>query len=158
MKERERRKISTEEMAGKVGLPLDRYLEVEAGDSPAERWGPAIRELAVALQVPTSRMFATSGKSADTRPGQAAELIRGHREARKLSAADVAAKMGVSPEEYAQVESGSSEIEEWGPFFLRFAESLESGFPVFNLFDQFGLSIETLRIDGNTMRRLTDEG
>ncbi|HEY2292161.1 MAG TPA: helix-turn-helix transcriptional regulator [Thermoanaerobaculia bacterium] len=147
MKERERRKISPEEMAGKVGLPLDRYLDVEAGNSPAERWGPAIRELAVALQVPTSRMFATSGKSADTRPGQAAELIRGHREARKLDAADVAGKMGVSPEEYAQVESGSSEIEEWGPFFLRFAESLENGFPVFNLFHPFGLPFEKLSLE-----------
>lgn len=147
MKERERRKISADEMAGKVGLPLDRYLDIEAGNSPAERWGPAIRELAVALGVPTSRMFATSGKSADTRPGQAAELIRGHRETRKLGAADVAAKMGLSPEEYSQVESGSSEIEEWGPFFLRFAESLEQGFPVFNLFHPFGLPFEKLSLE-----------
>jgi len=147
MKERERRKISTEEMAGKVGLPLDRYLEIEAGNSPAERWGPAIRDLAVALQVPTSRMFATSGKSADTKPGQAAELIRGHREARQLSADDMAGKMGITPEEYAQVESGSSEIEEWGPFFLRFAESLENGFPVFNLFHPFGLPFEKLSLE-----------
>ncbi|HET9211900.1 MAG TPA: helix-turn-helix transcriptional regulator [Thermoanaerobaculia bacterium] len=147
MKERERRKISPEEMAGKVGLPVDRYLAIEAGNSPAERWGPAIRELAVALQVPTSRMFATSGKSADTRPGQAAELIRGHRETRKLSAEEAAGKMGLSPEEYAQVESGSSEIEEWGPFFLRFAESLENGFPVFNLFHPFGLPFEKLSLE-----------
>ncbi|HSU84466.1 MAG TPA: helix-turn-helix transcriptional regulator [Thermoanaerobaculia bacterium] len=147
MKERERRKISAEEMAGKVGLPLDRYLEIEAGNSPAERWGPAIRDLAVALQVPTSRMFATSGKSADTKPGQAAELIRGHREAHKLSAADVAGKMGITPEEYDQVESGGSEIEEWGPFFLRFAESLENGFPVFNLFHPFGLPFEKLSLE-----------
>lgn len=147
MKERERRKISAEEMAGKVGLPVDRYLEIEAGNSPAERWGPAIRELAVALQVPTSRMFATSGKSADTKPGQAAGLIRGHREAHQLSEGDVAGKMGLSPEEYAQVESGSSEIEEWGPFFLRFAESLEQGFPVFNLFHPFGLPFEKLSLE-----------
>ncbi len=147
MKERERRKISVEEMAGKVGLPVDRYREIEAGNSPAERWGPAIRELAVALQVPTSRMFATSGKSADTKPGQAAGLIRGHREARKLSPEEVAGKMSLSPEEYAQVESGSSEIEEWGPFFLRFAESLENGFPVFNLFHPFGLPFEKLSLE-----------
>jgi transcriptional regulator with XRE-family HTH domain len=147
MKERERRKISADEMAGRVGLPVDRYLDIEAGNSPAERWGPAIRELAVALQVPTSRMFATSGKSADTKPGQAAGLIRGHRETRQLSADEVAGKMGLSPEEYAQVEAGSSEIEEWGPFFLRFAESLENGFPVFNLFHPFGLPFEKLSLE-----------
>jgi transcriptional regulator with XRE-family HTH domain len=147
MKERERRKIPAEEMAGKLGVPLDRYLEIEAGSSPAERWGPAIRDLAVALQVPTSRMFAESGKSADTRPGQAAELIRKHRESRQLSAGDVGAKMSVSPEEYSQIESGSSEIEEWGPFFLRFAETLENGFPVFNLFHPFGLPFEKLSLE-----------
>jgi transcriptional regulator with XRE-family HTH domain len=147
MKERERRKIPAGEMAGKLGLPLDRYLEIEAGDSPVERWGPAIRELAVALGVPTSRMFAPSGKAADTRPGQAAELIRQHREARQLGAAEVAAKLGISAEEYDRIESGSSEIEEWGPFFLRFAEALENGFPVFNLFHPFGLPFEKLSLE-----------
>lgn len=147
MKERERRKIPAEEMAGKLGLPLDRYLAIEAGDSPAERWGPAIRDLAVALGAYTSRMFAPSGRSADTRPGQAGELIREHRESRQLGAEEVAAKIGVSPEEYSRIESGSSEIEEWGPFFLRFAETLENGFPVFNLFHPFGLPFEKLSLE-----------
>jgi transcriptional regulator with XRE-family HTH domain len=147
MKERERRQIPAEEMAGRLGLPVDRYLEIEAGDSPAERWGPAIRELAVALGAYTTRMFAPSGKAADTRPGQAGELIRKHRESRQLGAAEVAAKLGISAEEYAGIESGSSEIEEWGPFFLRFAEALENGFPVFNLFHPFGLPFEKLSLE-----------
>jgi transcriptional regulator with XRE-family HTH domain len=145
MKERERKKISAEEMAGKLSVSPERYQEIEAGSSPAERWGPAIRELAVTLQVPTSRMFAESGKSADTRPGHAAELIRKHREAKQLSPGDVAAKMGVSPEDYSQIESGSSEIEEWGPLFLRFAEIIEQ--PVFNLFHPFGLPFEKLSLE-----------
>lgn len=149
MKERERKKLSAEELADKLEMPAEKYRDIEAGNSAAEKWGPVIRDLAVALEVPTSRMFATSGKWADTRPGQAGELIRKHREAKGLSAEAVAAKIGVPVEEYQQIESGSSEIEEWGPFFLRFAaEVLDPNFPgvVFNLFHPFGLPFEKLAV------------
>jgi transcriptional regulator with XRE-family HTH domain len=145
MKERERKKISAEEMAEKLGVTPERYRDIEAGNSPAERWGPAIRDLAVTLNVPTSRMFAPSGKSADTRPGQAAELIRKHRETRQLSPEQVAEKLGITAEDYNAIESGSSEIEEYGPLFLRFAEVIEQ--PVFNLFHPFGLPFEKLTLD-----------
>lgn len=144
MKERERKKLSPEDMAGKLGIPVERYQEIEAGNSPAETWGPRIRDLAVALGVPTSRMFATSGKSADTRPGQAAELIRKHRETRQIGVETLAEKLGIPREEYEALESGSSEIEEWGPLFLRFAETIEQ--PVFNLFHPFGLPFEKLSL------------
>lgn len=149
MKERERKKLSSDELANKLEMPAEKYRDIEAGNSAAEKWGPVIRDLAVALEVPTSRMFATSGKWADTRPGQAGELIRKHREAKGLSAEAVAAKIGVPVEEYQQIESGSSEIEEWGPFFLRFAaEVLDPNFPgvVFNLFHPFGLPFEKLAV------------
>jgi len=149
MKERERKKLSPEELAGKLDLPVERYLAVEAGESPAERWGPLIRDLAVALEVPTSRMFAPSGKWSDTRPGQAGELIRKHRETKGLSSETMAEKLGVSIEEYREIESGSSGIEEWGPFFMRFAaEVLDPHFPgvVFNLFHPFGLPFEKLTL------------
>jgi transcriptional regulator with XRE-family HTH domain len=145
MKERERKKLSAEEMAEKLGVSPEQYRDIEAGNSPAERWGPAIRDLAVALGVPTSRMFAPSGKSADTRPGQAGELIRKHRESRQLEAAQLAEKAGLSAEDYAAIEAGSSEIEEFGPLFLRFAEVIEQ--PVFNLFHPFGLPFEKLTLD-----------
>jgi len=145
MKERERKKLSIEQMAEKLGVSPERYGDIEAGNSPAERWGPRIRDLAVALNVPTSRMFATSGKSADTRPGQAAELIRKHRETRQLSPEQVGEKLGITAEEYTEIESGSSEIEEYGPLFLRFAEAIEQ--PVFNLFHPFGLPFEKLTLD-----------
>ena len=149
MKERERKKLSSEELAEKLAMPVDQYLGIEAGESPAEKWGPLIRELAVALGVPTSRMFATSGKWTDTRPGQAGELIRQHREAKGMSAEAVAEKLGIPVEEYKQIESGSSGIEEWGPFFMRFAaEVLDPHFPgvVFNLFLPFGLPFEKLSL------------
>ena len=145
MKERERKKLSPEEMAGKMNVSVERYQEIEAGSSPAEKWGPFIRELAVALGVPTSRMFATSGKSADTKPGQAAELIRKHRESKQLTVDGLAQKLGIPREEYEAIESGSSEIEEWGPLFLRFAEAIEQ--PVFNLFHPFGLPFEKLSLE-----------
>lgn len=145
MKERERKKLSAEEMAEKLGVSPEKYRDVEAGNSSAERWGPAIRDLAVTLNVPTSRMFAPSGKSVDTKPGQAGELIRKHREARQLTPEQVAEKTGLSADDYKGIESGSSEIEEMGPFFLRFAEVIEQ--PVFNLFHPFGLPFEKLTLD-----------
>ena len=153
MKERERKKISLEDLAEKLAMPAERYREIEAGDSPAEKWGPAIRDLAVALEVPTSRMFAPSGKVADTRHGQAGELIRKHREAKGLSVEAVAEKVGISADEYREIESGSSDIEEWGPFFMRFAaEVLDPNFPgvVFNLFLPFGLKFEQLALTDYT--------
>jgi transcriptional regulator with XRE-family HTH domain len=149
MKERERKKLSPEELAAKLQIAEEKYHAIETGESAAEKWGPIIRDLAVALEVPTSRMFASSGKWSDTRPGQAGELIRKHREAKGLSAEAVAAKLGIPVEEYNEIESGSSEIEEWGPFFMRFAaEVLDPHFPgvVFNLFHPFGLPFEKLSV------------
>ena len=149
MKERERKKLSAEELAAKLDIPEEKYREVEAGDSPAEKWGPLIRELAVTLGVPTSRMFATTGKWSDTRPGQAGVLIRGHRETKGLSPEAVAEKLGIPVEEYHEIENGSSGIEEWGPFFMRFAaEVIDPHFPgvVFNLFHPFGLPFEKLSV------------
>jgi transcriptional regulator with XRE-family HTH domain len=149
MKERERKKLSAEELAARLDMPVEKYLEVEAGDSPAEKWGPLIRDLAVTLAVPTSRMFATTGKWSDTRHGQAAELIRKHRETKGLSEEAVAEKLGIPVEEYREIESGISGIEEWGPFFMRFAaEVIDPHFPgvVFNLFHPFGLPFEKLSV------------
>ena len=149
MKERERKKLSAEDLAARLDMPADRYLGIESGDSPAEKWGPLIRELAVALGVPTSRMFATTGKWSDTRPGQAGELIRKHRESKGMSQEAVAEKLGVTVEEYQQIEAGDSDIEQWGPFFMRFAaEVIDPHFPgvVFNLFHPFGLPFEKLSV------------
>ena len=145
MKERERKKLAPEEMAAKLGVTPEEYREVEAGSSPAEVWGPRIRELAVCLETPTSRLFAESGKAADTRPGQAGERIRQAREKRGKSAEAVAEAMGVTAEDYQAIEAGTSDIETWGPRFLRFAEAIEQ--PVFNLFHPFGLPFEKLSLE-----------
>jgi transcriptional regulator with XRE-family HTH domain len=137
-KERERKKLSLEDMASRLGIPEEKYREMEAGESPAERWGYTLAQIAIKLETPTSRLLAESGRSADTRPGQAGELIRKHRERRNKSADQLADEIEVSKDEYQQIEAGQSPIEEYGPLLLRFAEVIEQ--PVFNLFYPCGLS------------------
>ena len=141
-KERERKKLSLEDTASKLGLSEDEYRDIEAGNSPAEKWGPALAKIAIKLETPTSRLLADSGKSADCKQGQAAELIRKHRERRGKTPEEVAEYMEVSREEYQEVETGTSPIEKYGPLLLHFAELIEQ--PVFNLFYPCGLPLEKL--------------
>jgi transcriptional regulator with XRE-family HTH domain len=145
MKERERKKLSLEQMAGKLQIPVERYQEIEAGQSPAETWGPLLAKIAIKLETPTSRLLADSGKSADTQAGQAGPLIQKHRERRNKSPEQMAEMLEISAEEYGQIEAGQSPIEEFGPLFLRFAEAIEQ--PVFNLFYPFGLPLDKLSVD-----------
>jgi transcriptional regulator with XRE-family HTH domain len=141
-KEREKKKLSFEETASKLGLSEDEYREVEAGSSPAEKWGPLLAKIAIKLETPTSRLLADSGKSADTKAGQAAELIKKHRERRNKTADQLAEQLEISQEEYQQIEGGDSGIEKYGPLLLHFAELIEQ--PVFNLFYPCGLPLEKL--------------
>jgi transcriptional regulator with XRE-family HTH domain len=142
-KERERKKISIEGAAEKLGLSADQYRDIEAGNSPAEQLGTLLAQIAIKLETPTSRLLAESGKSADTRAGQAGELIKRHRERRGKTPEQMAELLEISPEEYQKIESGQSGIEEWGPFFLRFAEMIDQ--PVFNLFYPAGLHYSVLK-------------
>ena len=144
-KERERKKLSFEETASKLGLSEDEYREVEGGSSPAEKWGPLLAKIAIKLETPTSRLLADSGKSADTKEGQAAELIKKHRERRGKTADELAEGLEITKEEYQAIENGQSGIEKYGPLLLHFAELIEQ--PVFNLFYPFGLALEKLNIE-----------
>ena len=145
MKERERKKLSLEDMAGRLGIPVEKYQEIEAGGSEGETWGPLLAKIAIKLETPTSRLLAESGRAADTRAGQAGELIRKHRERRNKTPEQMAELLEVSREEYERIEAGQSPIEEYGPFFLRFAEVIEQ--PVFNLFYPFGLPLDRLSVE-----------
>lgn len=147
MKERERKKLSLEDMAGRLELPVEEYRTIEAGDSEAEKWGPLLAKVAIKLETPTSRLLADSGKFAETNKeqGQAGQLIRKHRERRQKSAEDMAKLLEISDAEYREIEDGGSGIEKWGPFFLHFAEIIEQ--PVFNLFYPFGLPLDKLRLE-----------
>lgn len=143
-KERERKKLSSEETATRLGIAQEKYAEVEEGSSPAEKWGPLLAKIAIKLETPTSRLLAESGKSADTKAGQAGELIRKHRERRQKTVEQMAEQLEISKEEYEQIEAGQSGIEEYGPLLLHFAEIIEQ--PVFNLFYPFGLPLEKLDV------------
>jgi transcriptional regulator with XRE-family HTH domain len=145
MKERERKKLSPDDMAGKLGIAAEKYQEIEAGESPAETWGPRLALIAIKLETPTSRLLADSGRSADTRAGQAGELIRKHRERRGKTPEQMAEALEIPAEEYQQIEDGQSPVEEYGPLFLRFAETIEQ--PVFNLFYPFGLPLDKLNLE-----------
>jgi transcriptional regulator with XRE-family HTH domain len=144
-KERERKKLSVEDTAGKLGIPEDRYRELEAGSSPAEQWGPLLARIAIKLETPTSRLLADSGKSADTRPGQAGELIRKHREKRNKTVDQMAEELEIPKQDYEAIEAGKSGIEEYGPLLLHYAEIIEQ--PVFNLFYPCGLPLDKLEVN-----------
>lgn len=141
-KEREKKGLSPEDTAAKLGLTETEYAQIEAGNSPVEDWGIRLAQVAIRLDTPTARLLAESGRAADTRPGQAGELIRKHRERRGRTAEEIAEAMGLSAEQYADVEAGRSPIETYGPLLLRFAEIIEQ--PVFNLFYPCGLDYREL--------------
>ncbi len=150
-KEREKKGLSVEEVASKLGISETEYETMEAGESAAEKWGPVLAHIAIALETPTSRLLAESGKAADARQGQAGVLIRGHRERREKTVEGMAEevakglaelKLELSREEYEAVEAGESPIESVGPRLLAFAEAIEQ--PVFNLFYPCGLPFQEL--------------
>jgi hypothetical protein len=130
------------ETAHRLGVPEDEYRDIEAGGSAAETWGPRLAQIAIQLATPTSRLLAESGKSTDTRPGQAGALIRRHREGRSKTLEEMAEALGVPLAEYEAIESGDTPIEKYGPLLLGFAETIEQ--PVFNLFYPCGLPFQEL--------------
>ena len=160
-KEREGRgfshvELSAAEVAEKLGISEDEYLRIEAGGSPAELWGPHLAHVAIALETPTSRLLADSGRFADCKEGQAGPLIKGHRERREKTIEEMVESLNswteemadqegyrqLTREDYEQIEAGESPIETYGPLFLGFAELIEQ--PVFNLFYPCGLPFQEL--------------
>lgn len=141
-KEREHKGLSVEEVVEKLGIKKKEYEEMEAGESPAEEWGPHLAQIAIQLETPTSRLLAESGRFEDTEKGQAGELIKGHRERKEKSVAEMAEALEISESEYGKIEAGKSPIETYGPLLLGFAEAIEQ--PVFNLFYPCGLPFQEL--------------
>ncbi len=141
-KEREHKGLSVEEVVEKLGIKKKEYEEMEAGESPAEEWGPHLAQIAIQLETPTSRLLAESGRFEDTEKGQAGKLIQGHRERKEKSVAEMAEALEISEDEYGEIEAGKSPIETFGPLLLGFAEAIEQ--PVFNLFYPCGLPFQEL--------------
>lgn len=154
-KERKNKALSVPEIATRMGVSEEEYRDIEAGASPAETWGPILAQIAIQLETPTSRLLADSGRSADTREGQAGELIKKHRERRGKSPEELATALaaeqaefrqwvdgGTAVQRYEEIESGSTPLEKYGPLLLAFAEAIEQ--PVFNLFYPCGLPFQEL--------------
>ena len=141
-KEREKKGLSVDKTASALGVSPSEYEQIEAGNTSAERWGPILASIAIELEVASTRLLAESGKSKDTTKGQAGELIARHRKRRNKSTEDLAKAIQVEHEEYLQIEKGSSDLEQYGPLFLRFSELIDQ--PMFNLFYPCGVPFQKL--------------
>jgi len=144
-KERARKKLTVNDVATALGLPVEAYEELEGGASPIEEWGPRLAEIAIKLSTPTSRLISDTGKSAQTRqiPGQCGNLIKKHRENRNLSQEELAKQLEWPIEQLVSVENGESPLEQYAPILLQFAETINQ--PIFNLFYPCGLPFKELQ-------------
>jgi len=143
-KERGRKKLSDVDVVKRLGITLEQYREMEAGNSTAEDWGPRLALIAMALQVPTSRLIAKTGKSAQANQveGQCGKLIATYREQAGLTQQELAEKLAIVYSEMDSIENGVTPLEFYGPILLSFAEIVEQ--PIFNLFYPCGLPLEKL--------------
>ena len=143
-KERERKKLRTKDVAAHLGIPDDKYTELEAGTSPIEEWGPKLALIAIKLSSPTSRLISQTGMPAQAkqRAGQCGKLIMSRREELGVTREALAKKLDWTVEEVTLVEEGKSPIEEYAPLLLQFAETVAQ--PVFNLFYPCGLPFDKL--------------
>jgi transcriptional regulator with XRE-family HTH domain len=143
-KEREKKRLTIEDVAARLAMPAEQYLEMEGGTSPAEEWGPKLALIAINLETPTSRFIAETGKSAQAKQveGQCGQLIRKHRERRGLSRKDLAEKLGIPDAEMESIEDGKTPLETYAPALLSFAEAIDQ--PIFNLFYPCGLPFAEL--------------
>ncbi len=143
-KERERKKITTLDIAARLGVSVEVYNEFEEGKSSIEEWGPRLPQIAIKLSIPTSRLISETGKSAQAMltNGQCGKLVRMHREKRRLSQEELAALLGWPVDQLACIEDGDSPLETYAPLLLRFAETINQ--PIFNLFYPCGLPFDTL--------------
>ncbi len=143
-KERERRQLSVEEVACSLGIPVDAYSSLEAGDQAVQKWGVQLAQFAIKLNTPTSRLISQTGRTAQANlsAGQCGMLLRTHREKHGLSQEQLAEAVGIPVTELMSIESGNSPLEHFGPLLLKFAELIEQ--PIFNLFYPCGLPLDKL--------------
>ena len=143
-KERERKKLTTRDVTAHLGISDEQYVEIEAGTSPLEEWGPKLALIAIKLSTPTSRLISRTGKPAEAKqcPGQCGKLIMARREELGVTREALAKKLDWTVEEVALIEEGKSPIEEYAPLLLQFADTVAQ--PIFNLFYPCGLPFNKL--------------
>lgn len=143
-KERKRRSLSLQEVASNLGITVKEFKDIECGNSLAEEWGPKLAQIAIKLEIPTSRLISRNGKSdqAALEKGQCGILIRAIRENKGLSPEKFAKLVGISLDEVLAIENGSSPLESYAPLFLSFGELIEQ--PIFNFFYPCGIPFQQL--------------
>jgi transcriptional regulator with XRE-family HTH domain len=143
-KERERRKLSVDQVASGIGLSAAEYEKLESGRSEIEEWGPRVGRIAIHLKTPTSRLIGGAGQIG--REGQeespCGHLIKASRKKAGLSEEELAKLLEIQPAEMNLIESGESPVETYGPILLRFARIVD--LPVFNLLYPCGLPLDCL--------------
>lgn len=143
-KERNRKHLSSDDVASRMHLSADDYNDLETGESPFETSGRLLGQIAIELETPLSRLISKTGKSAQAsqEDGQCGKLIQCQRTRRELTLDQLAGRLQISVVELATIENGASEIEKHAPLLLRFAEIIDQ--PVFNLLYPCGLSVDKL--------------
>lgn len=74
------------------------------------------------------------------------DVLRKERNQKKLTLDDAASKLGISAEEYHEMESGNSAAEEWGPCLARIAINLQTA--TSRLTAETGKSSHSMQADG----------
>ena len=74
------------------------------------------------------------------------DVLRKERERKKLTAADVSTKLGISEENYLALEAGTSPIEEWGPKLAEIAIKLST--PTSRFISETGKSAQAAQREG----------
>jgi transcriptional regulator with XRE-family HTH domain len=143
-KERERKGLSSMEVASSLGLSLEDYMEMEAGLSPLEEWGPKLSRIAVRLKTPTSRLINEDGvyTEAEQARRQCGKLIKRNRERIGLTQEELARRLDLPLSELILIENGESLLETYAPILLHFAEIVNQ--PIFNLSFPCGLPLDKI--------------
>lgn len=143
-KERERRKLSVDEVASSISLTAAEYEKLESGEAEIEEWGPRLGQIAIHLKTPTSSLIGATGQTgrAEQEKGACGHLIKASREKAGLSEEELARLLGIKSAEMTLIESEKSPIETYGPILLQFAEIVD--LPVFNLLYPCGLPLDRL--------------
>ncbi len=143
-KERERRGLSIEDVATRLGLSAREYMALESGESSVEEWGPKLSLIAIKLKVPTSRLISENGRSAGYRSagGNCGRLIKARRDKVGLTQEELARRLEIPLAELISIEDGLSPLETYGPLLLHFAEIINQ--PLFNLSYPCGVPFDRL--------------
>jgi transcriptional regulator with XRE-family HTH domain len=146
--ERKRAGLSVDALAARAGVMPADVQALEGGAPQAETWGARFADLAIALEVPISRLIAESGRAADHRPGDCGRLVAAWRAKKARALDETAAAAGMTTGDLRALESGLDEArgaDRWMPVLLAVAQAVDQ--PLFNFFYPYGVPLRELEED-----------